>query len=253
MDSTIQLVSILVIVIALVLTVVMTQFVRVRRSLTTLRTIPAYEMLPGLAALAIESGRPLHLSSGSSSLGGETTLLTLASTELFYQVTQRAAIGDVPPIISVSSASVLPVGQDIIRRAYRQRGRLQAYRYSSVRWYPSGSRSLAFAAALTALMGDDRVSANLLAGGFGTELALIMEAGLRRDLPSLAVTTDLEGQAIAYAFATQPLIGEEIFVAGAYLGADSAQLGATVALDVLRWLLIAALFGTLIAALRNGA
>lgn len=252
MDATIQQFGILIITAALVLTVIMTQFARVRRNAFTLRTIPAYEAVPGFAGLAIESNRPLHLAFGSSSLGDDSTLLTLAGAELFYQIAQRAAIGDVTPVITLSSPITLPVGQDVLRRAYQSRNRLNQYQYGSVRWYPYGSRSLAYAAAITALMGDDRISTNFFAGRFGTELALMMEAGVRRSLPSIAVSDDLEGQAVAYAFSDQVLIGEEIFAAGAYLGNNASQLGAVVAVDVLRWLLVIALIAAMLITLRNG-
>jgi ABC-type sulfate transport system permease subunit len=38
--------------------------------------------------------------------------------------------------------------------------------------------------------------------------------------------------------AEQPLIGEEMFVAGAYLGDNATQRGSVVALDTMRWILI---------------
>jgi hypothetical protein len=248
-----QQLGILIIVTALVLTIVVTQFVRVRKNLTTLRAIPAYTAISDLVGLSIESNRPLHLSFGSTGLSDNTTPLALADAELFYQIAQQAAIGDVSPIITMNNASVLPLGQDVLRRAYRSRNRLNQARYNSVRWYPSGSRSLAFAAALTVLMHDDRVSANILTGRFGTELALMMEAGLRHDLPSIAMSDTLEGQAVAYAFSSEILIGEEIFAAGAYLSGGSSQIGATITIDVMRWVLAAILLFGMVLALLNGA
>ncbi|MCZ2098095.1 MAG: hypothetical protein LC121_17865 [Anaerolineae bacterium] len=38
--------------------------------------------------------------------------------------------------------------------------------------------------------------------------------------------------------ADQPLIGEELFLAGAYLGDSASQRASVVTLDFLRWLLI---------------
>jgi hypothetical protein len=253
LDAITQQLGILIIVTTLVLTVVVTQFVRVRKNLVTLRAIPAFESLSSLVGLVIESNRPLHLSFGSSALGDEATPLTLAGAELFYQVARLAAIGDLSPIITLSDSSALPVGQDVLRRAYSSRNRVNPNLYNSVRWYPAGNSSIAFAAALTTLPHDDQISANILAGRFGTEVALILEAGARHDLPAVAVSDSLEGQAVAYAFSSEILIGEEIFAAGTYLSDSSAQRGATITIDVLRWLLVAVLFGGLIIALLNGA
>lgn len=245
MDSTTQLFSILIILLALVVTLI----VRPRRTRPVLRPIPAYAAVPTLVGLSIESNQPIHLGFGSAGVGGATTLLTLASAELFYQISQRAAIGDTPPLLTTSSASTLPIAQDTMRRAYQSRGRLDRYRYSSARWYPNGSRSLAYAAALSAAMGDDQISSNVLAGNFGPEIALIMEAGARRNLPSIAASDALQGQAVAFAFSDHLLIGEEIFVARAYLGDNPAQAYFAVRLDFLRWLLILAIIVAFIAQL----
>src|SRR5262249_49446417 len=147
----------------------------------------------------------------------------------------------------------IPVAQDTLRRAYLTRDRLDRYQFGSVRWYPSGSQSLAFAAGLTSILGDDRVSGNVLAGTYGPELALILEAAQRRNQPALATSNELEGQAVAYAMSDYPLIGEEVFTAGAYLGDDAAQSATVATMDILRTFLILIIIVYTANALSNGA
>ncbi len=242
MDSTTQVITVLILLLAMVVSIIATQFIRRRRELATLRPIPAYAALPLMVGEAIEANRPVHVSFGSASLGGSSTPLALASAELFYQVAQRASIGAAAPILSMSDPTAIPLGQDTLRRAYQTRGLLERYPRGSVRWYPAGARSLAFAAALTATLGDDHIAHNILIGSFGPELALVAEAAARRRQGVIAASDQLEGQAVAYAVSDQPLIGEEIFTAGAYLGASASQSGAVVTLDILRLLLVLALF-----------
>lgn len=239
MDSTIQVVTTVIIVFALAVTVLATQVARRRRESFPLRPLPAYDAMPQIVGAAIEADRPMLVSFGGAGLGGSSTLLTLASAELFYQVAQRAAAGTVSPILAVSDPSAIALGYGTLRRAYATRGRLDRYRGSGVRWYPAGPRSLAFAAALTATMSSDQVSGNVLVGSYGMELALILDASNRRRLASVAASDQLEGQAIAWVLSERPLIGEEMFVAGAYLGDNATQLGSVVALDTLRGVLIA--------------
>lgn len=241
MDSTTQGLTILILLFTLVISVVVTQFIRRRRDLFVLREIPAYTALPMMVGQAIEANRPAHVSFGSAGLGGSNTLLTLASAELFYQTAARASIGAAPPILTMSDPTALALGQDTLRRAYRSRGLLNRYAYTSVRWYPAGSRSLAFAAALTATLGDDSVGMNVLVGSFGSELALIAEAAIRRDQPVIAASDQLDGQAIALAMSDHWLIGEEIFTAGAYLEGTPSQIASLVTQDILRFLLILAI------------
>ncbi len=238
MDSTTQILSILILLAAAVITIVVAQFIRRRRDIVVLRNMPAFRVLPKMVGEAVEANRPMHVSLGSAGLGGSSTVLALASAELFYQVAGRAAIGGTAPILTVSDTSAIPLGQDTLRRAYASRGLLERYQSDSVRWYPGGGRSLAFAGALTATLGDDRVSSSVLAGSFGIELALVGDAAARRNQGLLATSDQLEGQAVAYVMSDQPLIGEEIFVAGGYLGGTPSQVASVVAQDVMRWLLI---------------
>jgi hypothetical protein len=91
----------------------------------------------------------------------------------------------------------------------------------------------------------------VLAGSFGPELALVLFAAARRNLPTIATSDQLEGQAIAYALSDNALIGEEVFTAGAYLGGTASQIGGVVTTDILRWLLILAMFVLMILSLLN--
>ncbi len=251
MDTTVSSLSIIVIVLTLAVIAVISPIIRKRRNLITLRPIAAYEALPSFVGRSIESSRPLHISLGSAGIGGESTLLAIASAELAYQVVQQAAIGDAPPILTLTSASAFPLGQDTLRRAYQSRGLVERYSASEVRWYPAGTRSLAFAAAITALQGDDEISANIFAGSYGAELALMLDSAARRKQPTIAVSDQLEGQAVAFALADEPLIGEEIFAAGSYLERGAVQLAEAITMDLLRWLLILAMLAAFIIGILN--
>jgi hypothetical protein len=249
-ETTTQTISILFVTLTLAASLITTQFIYVRRRRgqeTALRDIPAYAIMPKLIGQGIESNRPLHLSLGSAGIGGQNTAVALAGAEMFYHLAEKAAIGDASPIVTLTDASALPLGQDTLRRAYQAHGLGERFKYRNVRWYPSGSRSLAFAAALTAMMGDDDVSANVLAGSFGPELALIMEAAQRHNLPTIAVSDQLEGQAVGYAMSDYILIGEEMFIAGAYLSDSPGKIAEAVTLDILRWVVIVGiLYGVLV-------
>jgi hypothetical protein len=101
------------------------------------------------------------------------------------------------------------------------------------------------------MMNNERASSNIMAGSFGSELALIMAAGQRRDTPVYAVSDQLTGQAVAYAMADAPLLGEEIFVATPYLDDNIARASEAVVMDILRWLLILAMLAGVAATIAN--
>lgn len=241
MDGTTQFFTTLIILAALVVSVIATQFARRRRDFYPVRTLPAYETAPLLVGQAIEAGRRVQVSPGTATIGGNSTALALASAEVLYQMASRTAIGGDPPVAVAGETGALPLMYGAMRRAYRDADRINRFRASSVRWYPSAS--LALAAGLVADIGDERVSGGVYIGEFDASLALPLEAIARRRGTTVAGSTQLEGQAVAYALADSPVIGEELFVAGAYLGDSASQKAGLVTLDVLRWLLVAALIG----------
>lgn len=247
-----QIFASLTIAFTLIMVLITTNFVRRGRLHPILRRIPAYERIPGLVGLSIESSRPLHISLGSTGIGDESTLLAITSAELAYQVTSRASIGDASPILTMTNTSAIPLGQDTLRRAYYQRNLGERYSPTNVRWYPNGPRSLVFAAAISAMIKDDDVAANIMGGSYGAELALITDASRRRDVPIVAYSNQLEGQAVAYALADEALIGEEIFAVGTYLEGGAVQVSETIVIDVLRWLLIIIMIIGFIAGFLNG-
>jgi hypothetical protein len=218
-----------------------------RRARPHMRPLRAYDVLPELAADAVESGNRIHFSMGSSALGDTSTITALASAEVIYRLSERLAISYQTPIVTLSSMMTLPLAQDTLRRAYEYRQNMAYYRSSAAFWYPQGPRSLAFAAGVGSLAADADVTSSLLFGRFGYELALIGESALRHDQDIIAHSDLVEGQAIAYAQANQMLFGEELYVGPAYLSGSALEWGGVFALDVLRWLVI---IGILLAAVQ---
>lgn len=239
MDTTTQVLSILVLLIGLIATAVVPQFVRRRCNVLALRPQRAYEALDGLADVAVERGQTLLIGIGNTGIGGQSTALALAAQEIAYQTAARVAYGDREPVLSASDATALPLIFDAARRAYRRQNRRPAR--GVVRWMPAGPRSLVYAAGLTAYLSGDGAMGGVLVGRYGTELALVSEFTVRRGGTVIAASDQLDGQAVAFAFSKHALIGEEIFQAASYLTGGKLRRGETAALDVMRWLLITAI------------
>jgi hypothetical protein len=243
-DPTVQTFSILLILLTFVVLTIGAQFVRRKRAAFPIRAIAAYQAISDDIGLAIERGRGVHVSFGSAGLGGSTTLWALVTNELLYQISQRASVAGVTPVATMSDPTAVPLAYGTLQAALRQRG-LSAPRSfdPAVQWYAGGpgGRSLAFAAILTGVMAHERMAFNALAGSFGAELALPLLAAQRAGAVSLATSDQVEGQAVAWVMSERPLLGEELYAAGAYLSDRSSALGGVIAQDALRWVVIAAL------------
>lgn len=221
-----------IVVIGLALTLIGTALVR--RWRLALRPIRAFAALPALVDEAIESDRTVHVSFGNAGVGAETTLTALVGAEALQALAERAAIGDRSPVVTLSDPLGLALAQDSLRRAYIARGVPGRFDNMAAMWLPQGPGSLAFAAGAASLASDERASANVLIGRFGAEMVVIGEMGARREMTQVAGSDVLEGQAVAYAVSEMPLIGEEMFVGGAYLSRDPVKRGGVLAQDALR-------------------
>jgi hypothetical protein len=88
---------------------------------------------------------------------------------------------------------------------------------------------------------DENVSTNIFIGDFGNEAALLTEEADRANSNLIAASDNLSAQAIFYASSQDPLIGEELFAAGAYVGAGASHEASLNVQDILRWLIILAI------------
>jgi hypothetical protein len=82
---------------------------------------------------------------------------------------------------------------------------------------------------------------NIILGDLGPEAGLLAEASDRENTGLIAASDNLSAQSIFYASSQEPLIGEELFAAGAYVGAGASHEASLNVQDVLRWLIILAL------------
>jgi hypothetical protein len=234
---------------ALLLVFIIRLWLRARQSLPSLRPIAAYEEMPRRAAAAIESARPLHYAIGASGIGDRTTLTTLASLAIVYELLEKQAFSNQFPRVSVSDPISLAITQDIIRKAYELRLNYDNYHPHMAVWFPSTGRSLAVGAGASLLSAQEKASGNIFIGDFGSELAYIGTSSVRHGQFLISHSTRLESQAVAYAQSDATLIGEELFAGKAYLNrANRWEQSSVIVLDILRWLAIVAI---LLVALNN--
>jgi hypothetical protein len=223
----------------ILLVLVITVIAATRARSIPLRRINAYGIMPITVGEAVESDKAVHMSFGSSAVRDTTTLSAVASSEVLYHLAERAVVADRPPLVTMSDPVTLALGQDTLRKAFKARDALKRYSSTMARWYPQGPVSMAYAAGVGAAMLDEQVSTNILVGRYGPELMLIAENALRYDRTVFAQSDQINGQAIAYTVSESPLIGEELYVGGAYLGRQPITVGGVVAQDIMRFLVIA--------------
>ena len=206
-----------------------------------LRPIEAFEKLRRTIELSVEDGSRLQISLGRGDPLGPQAAAGLAGLTLLRQVARIAADSDQPPIATTGDAGLMVLAQDTLRVSYRDLNIRSRYHGRLGRF--SGATPFSYAAGVASLILDRSVSAGGLVGSFGEEAGLIAAASQRAGAFSLGGSDSLVAQSILYSSADEPLLGEEIYATGAYLDAGAGHLASLLAQDILRWLVIAVIFG----------
>lgn len=210
-----------------------------RRSPVVLRPIDAYERLNRAVGLAVETGTRLHISLGRGDLSTTRGGSALAGLAMLRRLAERTSASDRPPVASSGDASLAILSQDTLQSGYRAAGAEEQYRFSTGRL--TGLSPFSYAAGTMPIAHDENVSANVIIGDLGVEAALIAEAAERENSSLVAASDDLSAQTVFYVSAQEPLIGEELFAAGAYVGAGPSHEASLQVQDILRWLIILAI------------
>ena len=212
-----------------------------RKSSAVFRKIEAYERLKHAVGQAVEDGTRLHVSIGRGNLFTARGGSALAGLAMLRHLSERTSLSDQPPIVTSGDASLAILSQDTLQSGYRAAGAEDQYRFTTGRL--TGLTPFAFAAGTIPVIRDENVSANVIIGDLGPEAALLADAADGKGTDLIAASDNLSAQAVLYASSQEPLIGEELFAAGAYLGAGASHEASLQAQDVLRWLVILAVIG----------
>lgn len=210
-----------------------------RRSPGAFRLIDAYERLNRSVGLAVENGTRLHVSLGRGGLFTGRGGSALAGLAMLRRLSERTSVSDRPPVVTSGDASLAILSQDTLQSGYRAAGAEEQYRFSTGRL--TGLTPFSYAAGAMPTIHDEHVSANIILGDLGAEAALLAEAADRQNTSLIAASDNLSAQSVFYAAAQEPLIGEELFAAGAYVGAGASHDASLNVQDILRWLIILAM------------
>jgi hypothetical protein len=210
----------------------------------SVRPIPAYDKIKQEINVAVEDGTQLHISLGRGGITGPESTAALAGLSLLKQVIARSSVSDYPPVASTGNAVISILAQDTIQGTSKSISATDGTRNPSGELV--GVTPFSYAAGTLTTIRDNNVSANIHLGWFGNEVIWLTTAGERQSTPTIAGTVQLPAQAIIYASASDPLIGEELYAGGAYLGAGSMHEASISAQDVVRWIIIVIILGSVV-------
>lgn len=212
-----------------------------RKAPLNLRKLPALSGLSRILGLTIEEGSRLHILLGRGGLLDSRGGSALAGLAMLRHIAERTSVSDKPVVASAGDPAIGLLTQDTIQSGYHAARADELYVSTSGR--VTGLSPFSYAAGAMHITNNENVSANVMIGHFGSEAALLSDASDRANVNLIGASDDLTGQSILFASAQETLIGEELFAAGAYLGAGISHHASLTLQDLLRWVVILALLG----------
>jgi len=206
-----------------------------------IRPLAAFQDLKTETGYAAESGGAIHIALGNGAVYGEDTVTSLAGLQVLEALANTAVSYGAPPIITVGDPTLLPLAQDILRRAYERNGLAKLYNPGRVRFIASSP--MGYAAGAANMVANESITTNMMTGAFGTEVSLISDAGARRGLPQMAAVASPHAIGALYPVTDRLAAGEELYSAGAQMTDRRVYLVSLVAQDILRVVLVLAILG----------
>ncbi len=212
-----------------------------RKSAPVFREIAAFARLRRAIGISVEDGTRLHISLGRSGLQTPNGAPGLAGLAMLRHLIEQTSASDKPPVVTSGAGDLSILTRDTLQAGYKAAGAEELYDPTTGRL--TGLTPFSFAVGAIPSMRDEDVSSNVFIGHFGPEVALLTDTAERTNSPAVAAAVDPTAQAILYASVEEPLIGEELFAAGAYINAGPAHQASLQVQDILRVVIILVLLG----------
>lgn len=204
-----------------------------------LREISAFTRLGRAIGLAVEAGKRMHITLGWGGLIDLKGASALVGLTILERITRLASISDRPPVATSGDGVLGILSQDTLSGTYKAVG--AGFQYDPTSGRVTGLTPVSYAAGAMPVIYDEQVSATILAGHFGSEAALITDAAERNDSLSVAGSDSITATSVFIAAAQEPVIGEELFAAGAYINAGPVHASSLRTQDIFRWVLVGAI------------
>jgi len=202
-----------------------------------LRHISAFEALNKAIERAVEGGERVHLSLGTGSVVGSESAPALAGLAALSRIARATSMSDRPVVVSTGDGAMAILARDTLRTTYDEVNASELYEPTAGRLL--GPTPFSYAAGLPSMLRDEQVSVHMLNGSFGYEAGLAADFGERAHNFVIAGSDDVQSQALLYAVAQEPLIGEEVFATPAYLDAGAVHKASLRAQDAIRFIILA--------------
>lgn len=205
-----------------------------RRKELFLRRIPGLDAVEEAIGRATEMGKPIYYLTGRL---GMSSVSTIAATTILGEIAKKVAAYDAQLKVPHTDPIVMAVCQEIVKEAYIEAGRPDAYQ-EDINFYVTNDQ-FSYTAAVDGMMVRERPAACFFMGFYYAESLLLAEVGSSVGAIQVA-GTDAEHQLPFFVTACDyTLIGEELYAASAYLSREPVLVGTLRGQDIGKAVLMA--------------
>jgi hypothetical protein len=198
------------------------------------RKIAGLDALEEAVGRATEMGKPLLYIPG---IGYVYELGTIAALNILNRVAKKVAEYGTPLLVPNYDPVVFRIAQEVVREGYISAGRPDAYKEDSV-FFLTPSQ-FGFTAAVDGIMMREKPATNIFMGLFYAESLILAETGTMSGAIQIAGTDRVLQLPFFVTACDYTLMGEELYVASAYLSREPLLLGAIKAQDYSKLILLA--------------
>ena len=204
---------------------------------TFIRRIAGMQAMDEALGRATEMGRPALYIPGIMNVDN---IQTIASMVILTEVARKTATLDVPLIVPLNQAFVVPLAEESVKEGYLRAGRPDSYIADNIRYL--SDEQFAFTAGVTGIMNREHTAAHFFLGAFFAESLIISEVGFSTGAIQIAGTANVHQLPFFVVACDYTLIGEEFYAASAYISKDPQLLGTLKGGDLVKMALMAAIF-----------
>ena len=206
-----------------------------------LRTIPGLKAMEEAVGRATEMGKSVLFVPGISDLDQVETITGL---NILGHVAEHTAKYETSLNVPVSKSIVMEAGREVCKEAYLRAGRPDLY-YDDMVHYVT-EEQFAYTAGVTGIMERDKPAACFYLGKFYAESLILAEAGNSIGALQIAGTGSYSQIPFFVTACDYTLIGEEFFVASAYLSKKPELVGSIKGQDIVKLLVMIAIALTVV-------
>jgi hypothetical protein len=196
-----------------------------------IRRLPGLDEVDNAVGRATEMGKPILYITG---LSGISDVATIAAINILGEVAKKTAEYNTRLIVPCADPIVMAVEQEVVKEAYAEMGRPDAYNEDDV-FYLTRSQ-FAYVAGVNGIMVRQRPATILYMGMFYAESLVLAETGASVGSIQIAGTDAVTQLPFFITSCDYTLIGEELYAASAYLSREPVLLGGLKGQDTVKFL-----------------